>query len=136
MSCGRDGQRVSTEIPRQSGEGAIRIRSGRRPTRAAFPGESKTRILIQRVEWSFQLSGFCMGAPRGNDFLFAPLSAGSAGGAPAWASWPSGLLRAGRTVTCSPCSRCGRAEPDTRVKIKEGHDDKNKKVTEFRGGQK
>ena len=41
-------------------------------------GKRKIRILIQGVEWPFQLFGFrrgakcCMGTPRGNDFLFGP----------------------------------------------------------------
>ena len=46
-------------------------------------GKSKIRILSIVLKWQFEHSGFrrgarcCMGAPRGNGFLFAPLGAGS-----------------------------------------------------------
>ena len=55
---------------------------------ASYPrrilGKCETRILIQSVEMAFEHSGFrrgakgCKGAPRGNDFLSAPLGAGIA----------------------------------------------------------
>ena len=94
-----------------AGHGQWRAAAGRcrgsdrgHATRAVLSGKVKIRILIIKwpfdSEWPFDSSAFrlgakcCMGAPRGDDFLFAPLGAGGrtgrwsrAGGSPWPASW-------------------------------------------------
>ena len=97
----------------------------RTATRAMFSGKSKIRILIQRgqkaIKWPFDPSGFrrgtkcSMGAPSGDDFLFAPLGAGrySPSGLLGWMRWwrrsnPTGSNSSWLRTASWRSPRCGR----------------------------
>ena len=82
-TAGRQHRRVAAAEERRGVdiEERIRMHSYRHYPRRIL-GKSKIRILTQRGQKAFDSSEFrrgakcCMGAPRGNDFLFAPLGAG------------------------------------------------------------